>query len=114
MRDDADRLRDVLEAIDRIQKYTPTGRDAFESDELIQVWVVHHIQIIGEALRRISDSLRNGHPEIPWTQIIAMRNILTHDYLGINMSEVWSTVEQDLPDLKGKIESSLHDLEGKP
>lgn len=54
MRDDRERLRDILEAIERIERYTSKGREEFMQDELIQTWVVHHIQIIGEAARKLS------------------------------------------------------------
>lgn len=61
--------------------------------------MVHHIQIIGEAARKLSDSMRNTHPEIPWPQIITMRNVLVHDYFGLDLQEVWMAVERDIPDL---------------
>jgi uncharacterized protein with HEPN domain len=114
MRDESARLRDVLEAVERIERYTSQGREVFEREELVQIWVVHHIQIIGESLGNISDELRGRHPEIPWVQIIAMRNILIHEYFGVNLKEVWYTVEHDLPDLKRKVEAILQELAGNP
>ena len=74
--------------------------------------MVHHIQTIGEAARKLSDSMRNTHPEIPWPQIITMRNVLVHDYFGIDLQEVWMAVERDIPDLKPKIHTILQELEG--
>ena len=109
MRDDRSRLLDVIEAIERIERYAARGRKAFEADELLQTWVVHHIQIIGEAVRKLSDALRSEHPEIPWAQIIAMRNIVVHDYFGVDTEEVWAAVERDLPDLKRKIQAILRE-----
>ena len=76
MRDDRERLLDMLEAIERIDRYASRGREAFEREELLQNWVVHHAQIIGEAARKVSDVLRRAHPEVPWVQIAAMRNVL--------------------------------------
>lgn len=71
MRDDRARLQDIREAIARIESRTQgTGRQGFERDELIQVWVVHHLQIIGEAARGLSDEFRSRNPQIPWLQII--------------------------------------------
>jgi len=107
MRDDRSRLEDILEAIERIERYAARGRAAFEADDLIQVWVLYHLQILGEAARKLSDALRQRHPEVPWAQIIAMRNILVHDYFGLDVVEVWAAVERDIPDLKRKIESIL-------
>lgn len=109
MRDDRSRLLDVIEAIERIERYAARGRKAFETDELLQTWVVHHIQIIGEAVRKLSDALRFAYPEIPWAQIIAMRNIVVHDYFGVDTEEVWAAVERDLPDLKRKIQAILRE-----
>jgi len=107
MRNDASRLQDILEALARVEKYAVRGREDFARDELIQTWIVDHLQIIGEAARRVSDALRTRHPEIPWPQIIAMRNILVHDYFSVDQDEVWAAVERDLPDLKRKIEGAL-------
>jgi len=109
MRDDRERLRDMLEAIERIERHTAKGREEFEKNELIQNWVVHHIQIIGEAARKLSDKVRSEHDDVPWTAIIAMRNILVHDYFTVDIDEVWSTVEKDLPTLRSYISSILED-----
>ena len=112
MRDERERLRDILDAIAAIEKYAARGRTAFERDELVQTWIVRHIQIIGEAARGLSDVLRTRYPQVPWAQIVAMRHILVHDYFGIDIQEVWSAVEHDLPDLKRKVEAILHELGG--
>jgi uncharacterized protein with HEPN domain len=88
VRDDRSRLLDVIEAIERIERYAARGREAFDRDELLQTWVVHHIQIVGEAVRKLSDALRSEHPEIPWAEIIGMRNIVVHDYFGVDTEEV--------------------------
>jgi len=100
MRDDRERLLDVLEAIERIEKYVSKGREIFENDELIQTWVLHHLQIIGEATRVISSGFKDLHPEVPWAQIGGMRNILVHHYFGVDSAAVWNAVEKDLPALK--------------
>ena len=74
---------------------------------MTQTWVVHHLQIIGEAASQVRGGLRDHHPELPWPQIVAMRNILVHDYLGVDLEEILSAVERDLPDLKCKIQAIL-------
>lgn len=107
MRRDRQRLEDILEAIERIEKYASGGRATFDRDELVQTWVLHHLQIIGEAVRGLSDEIRSAHPDIPWAQIAAMRNILVHDYFGIDLEEVWTAVVRDLPQLKTKIAAAL-------
>ena len=114
MRDDAELLRDILEAIERTEKYAARGRHVFDRDELIQIWVIHHVQIIGEAAGKLSGGVRERHPEVPWARIVAMRNVLVHDYFGIDLNEVWSAVEHDLPDLKRKVEAIVQELGGEP
>jgi uncharacterized protein with HEPN domain len=110
MREDRERLLDIQEAIERIEKYAARGQEAFEQDELIQTWIVHHLQIIGEASRAITSALRDQYPAVPWTKIVGMRNILVHDYFGIDTEVVWSVVENDLEPLKKNIVTILQNL----
>ncbi|MEE9295275.1 MAG: HepT-like ribonuclease domain-containing protein [Phycisphaerae bacterium] len=107
MRDDRDRLLDVLEAIERIDKHAVRGRQAFQADELIQTWMIHHLQIIGEACRSVSDDLKLRFPQVPWAKITGMRNILVHQYFGIDTQAVWAAVADDLPALGKHIEQML-------
>jgi uncharacterized protein with HEPN domain len=102
-----DRLQDMLNAIGQIEAEQAKGRTAFESSSLIQVWMVHHLMIIGEAVRGIDPVSRKHYPSIPWRQIAGMRSILVHDYFRINQEIVWETVEKDLPPLKAEIEKIL-------
>jgi uncharacterized protein with HEPN domain len=69
MRDNREKLRDILEAIERINKYAVQGKKSFEEDELIQTWFIQHLQIIGEASRVLSTDIRDEHPEVPWSQL---------------------------------------------
>jgi uncharacterized protein with HEPN domain len=103
MRTDRDRLRDILEAIELIEKYAKRGRRAFESDELIQTWMVKHLENIGEACRSMSKRFCNVNPQIPWEDIVAQRTYLAHEYFQIDKEEVWSTIEQDIPELKKNV-----------
>jgi uncharacterized protein with HEPN domain len=107
MRDDRERLLDILDAIEKIEKYAAKGREAYDSDELLQSWMVHNIFIIGEAAARISENLQEAHSDIPWTKIIAMRNILVHAYFRVDPDEIWEVVEHDLPILKTAVQSLL-------
>ncbi|MBI4865175.1 MAG: DUF86 domain-containing protein [Candidatus Riflebacteria bacterium] len=107
MRDDHERLRDVLEAIARIERYASRGRQTFEADELIQNWMVRNLQIIGEACSGLSRGFRSAHPEVQWTQIVGMRNILVHDYFSIDTDLVWQAIERDLPALRVQVETLL-------
>ena len=72
--------------------------------------MIYHLEIIGEAVRCISDDFQRANPQIPWKLIAGMRNILVHKYFAIDHDEVWATIEKDIPALK----QQLYDiLEGK-
>jgi len=107
MRADQDRLRDILEALSRIRKYVDYDREAFLADELVQVWAVYHIEMAGEAARGVSEELRVQHPQVPWADLVAMRNVLVHQYFGIDFEEVWDTLAADLPALERMIRDIL-------
>ena len=107
MRDDRSRLQDILDAIKGIERYAKRGRQIFEEDELVHTWMIHHIQIIGETASKLTPTFRKTHRQIPWPQIITMRHVLVHDYLGIDLAEVWAVVERDLPALKKQVSRIL-------
>ena len=88
MRSERERLLDIIEAIERIEKYAAKGRGAFVDDELIQNWMVHHITIIGEACRSLPDDFQARYANVPWADIIGMRNILVHHYFGVDEDAV--------------------------
>jgi len=104
-------LRDIIDAVDRVEQYAAKGRNAFEDDELIQVWIVHHLQIVGEAAAQLGREFHDAHPVVPWPQIVAMRNVLVHDYFGIDLDEVWNVVAHELPGLKAALQNLLAELE---
>jgi uncharacterized protein with HEPN domain len=110
MRSDRERLLDILEAIERIEKYARKGKAVFLHDELVQNWMVNHITMIGEACRSLPEEFQVSHTIIPWADIIAMRNLLIHHYFGIDKEAVWSVVERDIPELKGNIQVILKSL----
>ena len=72
---------------------------AFQNDEMLQVWAIHHLQVIGEAARGVSQPMRGQHLEVPWPQIVALRNILVHEYFGLNLDQIWTMTQKDLPKL---------------
>lgn len=111
MRSEQERLLDILEAIERIEKYAARGKDVFLQDELIQNWMVNHVSMIGEACRAVPDEFQAQYTGVPWADIIAMRNILIHHYFGIDTEAVWSVIERDIPELKLNIQAILRELE---
>lgn len=113
MRSELERVLDILEAVERIEKYAAQGKAVFENDELIQNWMVNHIALIGEACRALPDDFQARYANVPWADIIAMRNILVHHYFGIDTEAVWSVVERDIPELKLNIQTILRELGAK-
>jgi len=107
LRDDRAWLLDILEALLNIEKYAARGERAFCDEELIQVWMIYYIQVAGEAANQLSDSFKSNHLDIPWKGIIGMRNVLVHQYFGLDLGEIWDTVTNDLPLLKIKIQELL-------
>ncbi len=74
MRRDGERLSDIIEAAEKIRARLAGGRERFDADEDLQIVLVHLVQIIGEAASHLSDHVTSGQPQVPWRQIIAMRN----------------------------------------
>lgn len=92
---------DILQSIDRIERYTKgMDHNEFASDEKTVDAVVRNLEVIGEAARNISDSARSNTPEIDWRKIVALRNILAHEYFGINTHIVWDIVKTKLVPLR--------------
>ncbi|MDQ7784091.1 MAG: DUF86 domain-containing protein [Desulfomonilaceae bacterium] len=112
MRDDRARIRDMIEAIGKIEKYAPRGREVCVNDELLRTYIVHQLQILGEAGNKLSADLRSRHPEVPWPRILGMRHIIVHDYFRVDYGIVWDVVETELPDLKRLLKAVLKSLEG--
>ena len=100
MRDDQARLADILEAIERIERYAARGRAEFYGDELIQTWIVHHLVILGEACRALSSEFRSLNANDIWVKAAGLRNVIVHEYFGIDHEIIWGVVERDLPQLK--------------
>ena len=105
MKDDRLYLIHILECIQRIESYTQEGREAFSKSRMKQDAVIRNFEIMGEAVKQISSVLKDTKPQVPWKRIAGFRDILIHDYMGVDSDEVWQIVERDLPDLKKQIES---------
>lgn len=96
-------LNDIQSAINRILDYTSGGRDAFFASALIQDAVVRNIEILGEAVKGVSQATRKAHPEIPWLKIAGTRDRVIHGYFRVDLDIVWEIVDRELPHLKQKI-----------
>jgi len=113
VKSDAARLQHVKQAIIRKEEYTATGREAFLGNHLAQDATIRQLEIIGEAVKALSAPLKDAHPEIPWRRIAGLRDVLIHDYFGVDLEAVWEVVEQKLPTLKDKITELLMATQSK-
>lgn len=107
----------MLRAVKRIDRVASAGRDAFSRDEQAQIWVIHHLEILGEAARSLSEALRAAHPDVPWSTIIGLRNVLIHHYFDVDVGRVWGAIEVDLPPVRSSLEriaAELAEADPKP
>ena len=103
MRRDGERLADIIEAAEKISIRAGKGRHAVDADEDVQIVLVHLIQVIGEAASGLSDELTSAHPEVPWRQIVAIRNRVVHGYFEVDLDILWDVATIDVPHLAGQI-----------
>jgi len=115
MKDDWVYVQHILDAIAQIERYVKNlTYKKFMRARLVQDGVIRQITIIGEASRQTAPDFQSAHPEIPWADVIGMRNILVHDYLGVNLNDVWEVTQEDLPKLKKQLKQILRDAREKP
>lgn len=109
MRSDRERLLDIVEYIEAIMRHTGSGRASL-NDEAVAAAVVHWIEIIGEAIGRVSEDLRARYPDVDWSDAVKMRNRLAHGYFSVDLDIVWNAVQGELPELERHVRSIVDDL----
>lgn len=105
-------LDDIVEAIQRIEEYSAhPGYDSFRKDKKSIDAIVRNFEIMGEAVNKIPSALRNKYSDIPWTEMLGMRNKLIHEYFGVDTQILWKTIKENVPQLKPRVRKMLQDLE---
>jgi uncharacterized protein with HEPN domain len=106
------RIQDILEAIAKIQRYiSAVDFETFENNEEIVDAVVHNLTVIGEAANHIPSEIAGSYPEIPWRQMIDLRNFALHAYWNLRSSVIWDTIQNDLPPLIEPLRKLLPPIE---
>jgi len=105
-------LDHISERIRRIERCANEGREAFEESHVLQDAVMRNFEVIGEAVKQLSPALRTEYPEVPWRRVAGFRDVLIHNYMGVDVDEVWNVIEKDLPQLKQTVETMREEIEG--
>ena len=104
-------LRDILEAIDKIERYTKNMNfEDFSDNELIQDGVIRNLEIIGEAVKNLPDDIKKDYSEVEWRKIAGLRDILIHAYFGVDLEVIWDIVKNKVSELKGMVREILSNL----
>jgi uncharacterized protein with HEPN domain len=107
MKDDSAYLRYILDCISRVEENVSAGKNEFMASHTLQDAVLRNLQTMAESTQRLSDELKESHPEIEWRYIAAFRNVLVHDYLGIDIERIWEVTQNEVQELKQAIHSML-------
>lgn len=103
MKKDSVYVRHILDAIDKIEQYIQIGYDDFMLQSHWQDAVIRQLEIVGEATKRLSEGLRESYPDVPWRRIAGLRDVLIHDYMGVDLEAVWQVTQKNIPLLKEQL-----------
>lgn len=112
MKDDGVYLRHILEAIRRIENHAGAGHARFMDSDLLQDAVLRNLQTMAEATTRLSPAVTLTEPGIDWRALVGFRNILVHNYLGIDLEQIWAITQREVPALRDAAARRLEALEG--
>ena len=111
MKDDRVYLKHILRCIARIEEYTAGGRESFIASHLVQDGVIRNLQTLAESSQHVSEGVKTSQSSVDWKGLAGFRNVLVHDYLGVDLDLVYRAVDEDVPKLKLACEAALQTLE---
>jgi uncharacterized protein with HEPN domain len=111
MNEDMLYLRHIRDAIEKIESYTGIGRDVFFAESHWQDAVIRQLEIMGEATKHLSSSLRDQYSTVQWRRIAGLRDVLIHNYMGVDLSAVWEITQRRLPEFKQSILAIMQEVE---
>lgn len=97
----------IRECLTRVAEYTSGGQSEFMEDIRTQDAVLRNLQIMGESTQRLSRSLKAANADIEWSELAAFRNILVHNYLGMDLTLIWKIIADDMPSFRQQIEAMI-------
>ncbi len=104
-KDDSIFIKHIFESIKAIEKFSKNlSRNDLKSNRLKQSAIIREIEIIGEAVKNMSNEFKTKYNNIPWREIVGTRDKMIHNYFGVDLDVVWSIIKKDIPDLKNKLE----------
>jgi len=103
LKDDAIYIRHILECIRRVEENTAGGYDAFMASHTLQDAVLRNLQTMAESTQRLSPTVRAAAPAVDWIALSGFRNVLVHNYLGIELDRIWTIIQKDVPTLKAAL-----------
>lgn len=109
---DALYLKHIQERIGRIETCAREGREAFDASPILQDAVMRNFEVIGEAVKQVSPDLRDRYSDVEWRRVAGFRDVLIHNYMGVDLDEVWNVIEKDLPRLKRTVKAMLEEMDG--
>ena len=108
MSSDAELLRFIAECLDTLAEYAASGRELFLATRMLQDAIIRRMEILADATGRLSDDVKERHPEIPWRAVVGFRNVVAHAYMGVALERVWEYLTMDLPALRVLVNDELH------
>lgn len=107
-------LNDIIQSMNKIEKYSQgLDYDSFVRNEMVVDAVLRNIEVIGEAAAQIPEIVKQENSNIPWKKIIGLRNIVIHEYFGVDLDNIWKIVTENIPETKPQLEEMFEKLQKK-